>query len=546
MESNHPTTSNGDSAPRELELKLFVPPSSIGRLWRHPLISEHACGPMRVSRIDNRYFDTAEHDLARQRMALRLRRIGRNWLQTLKTSATSDGALSIRGEWEMPVAGAALQLTKLRDTPLASIGSPRTLARRLRPVFTTNFRRESRMLRLGDGSEVEFAFDVGSVFVGRGRTRRSLPICEVEIELVKAGDADAATTLLRFAARLARDVPLIPLAEGKAARGYRLANAAVVEPFKAELPEPHSDDHAGRHLANVLTACNGALLGNAHALVEGTAAASSIDDQIDFIHQARVAIRRMRSALITFPSVAKGHRFDTLDKALRDIGRVFGAARDLDVFATATIKRLDGKIVSGDDGSAALADLRMEVDARRAVAHRALMDHLDAGSFGATTIAVMRIVLRLNAANDAMNRAAKTLGDLAPVWLGKQRDRVIAQSRRIAVLDLEERHRLRIEVKRLRYGLDLLEKLYEGESLRRFHDALAELQTKLGKLNDESVGKRLLQTFDATPARDLVLERYSIWLERHVQKQLPKIAASSVEFELTPPPWEPETPRTFG
>lgn len=522
------------AVPREIELKLFVPPSSVARLWMHPLVVQRAVAPLRVARLVNRYFDTPAHDLAARQMALRLRRAGRCWVQTLKSADAGEGALSTRGEWEMPVAGPALELARLRATPLAAVGSTHALAERLRPVFTTNFRRESQLLRMAGGAVVEFAFDVGTISAGRGRTRRSLPICEVEIEVKTADASGAAPDLMKFAARLAEDLALIPLAASKAARGYRIAEGVALAPTKVDLPVPQAGDPPRLHLARVLAAGNRALLANVHGLFE-LAGEGADDAGLEFVHQARVAIRRMRSALLTFRPVAKGRRFDLLDRELRAIGRTFGHARDWDVFATTLLERVDAVVATDAPGKDAMAALRGAVVECRADARTMLMHALDAGPFGATTIAVERMVARLSA-----GRAGKgTLGAVAPDWLSAQRDRVVRRARRIAVLDTEERHGLRVEVKRLRYALDLLEGLYERTAVADLVDALADLQDKLGMLNDASVAAALLEALEAFPELALVRVRFDAWLARHVHKQLPKVAALSVAFELTPLPWGP-------
>ncbi len=413
-------------------------------------------------------------------------------------------------------------------------------------MFTTAFRRESRMLRLAEGTEVEVAFDVGTIVAGRGRSRRVASICELEMEVKRAGGGDDAKALLRFAGRLARALPLIPLADSKAARGYRLVRGDVVEPAKPTLPDAKADEHPARHLGRVLGACNEALLFNAHALLEAAArherGESSPEERIELVHQARVAIRRARSALRTFRPVAKGRRFDALDGALREIGHAFGAARDQDVFADETMERLTEEAASDADGKSAVAEIGEQMIERRVDAYKSLIDALDRGPFGATAIATMRLVARLDA--DRSDRP--TLGEAAPAWLASQRDRIVKPARRIAVLDEERRHGLRIEVKRLRYALDLLESLYEPEAVARFHDALAELQKKLGKLTDEAVARTLVGSLAQSPSRDLVLDRYSQWFDRHVDKQLPKVAALAVAFELAPVPWSRPRETSIG
>ncbi len=449
----------------------------------------------------------------------------------------------------MPVAGAALELAALTTTPLATVGSVRALGAKLQPVFTTNFRRESRMLKLDDGSDVEFVFDVGIVAAGRGKARRTLAIREVEIELKAQGGRDPEAALMRFAARLARDLPLIPLAASKASRGYRLSDRSALLPAKVELPRARPDDRPEVFLADVLEACNRALLANVHALFEiadagpvhpatsnEAAVASAIEADLEFVHQARVAVRRLRSALRTFAPVAKGRRIDALDDRLGEIGRLFGAARDWDVFVTTTRERLDDEVATDAEGRAALVDLEADATMRRIDAHRSLMAGLDAGLFGETAIAIDRLAARLRsvAADDAT-----TLATRAPRWLSKQSDRIVERSRRIAVLDHGQRHGLRVEVKRLRYALDLLEGLYDEAAVKGYRDAVAGLQDRLGKLNDAVVAETLMQSLPAGDALALARSRFGAWLERHVPKQLPKVAALSVALELMPRPWVP-------
>lgn len=537
-------------AASEVELKLFVPPSSVARLWAHPLLAELAIGPPRVERIENRYYDTPDRDLARRHMALRLRRIGRRWLQTLKVAKVDERAMSARGEWEMAVAGPALEPARLRDTPFASLGASvraqRLVVRNLQPIFTTNFRRESRRLRLPDGSEVEFAFDVGTIAAGRGKAKRVLPICEVEIEF-KSGAELSANGLVDFAAELARDIPLIPLAASKASRGYRLADRTPLEPHKVELPTPTADDPPRVHLSRVLAAAGSALLANVHGLFEvGSVPAgdddATLDVSVDFIHQARVAVRRMRSALRTFEPVAPGRRFESLDERLQAMGRVFGEARDWDVFMTTTQARLDEQIGSDAVGRDALAAIRADAATKRIDAHRALRNHLDAGDFGRTALTIERAIERLLVVGRKADRRPKhaTLDACAPRWLAEQCERVTSRSRRIAVLDAEERHGLRVEVKRMRYALDLFEALYEQDVVEPFAKALAELQDKLGKLNDAVVAGTLLQSLSSSEGHALAQARFDAWLKRHVRKQLPKVAALAVDLELTMQPWRDE------
>ena len=184
--------------PLERELKLRVSPRAAARIARALSL------PSRGRVLHSIYFDTPQLTLRRRRMALRVRRDGRRWLQTLK----GERAPGVRNEWETPLASPSLDLS-----PLPQL---KRLAG-LRPVFETRFTRRARMLRRGD-ARIEVALDRGYVRAGRRRA----PISELELEL-KSGTMRA---LRGEAARLARRFGLDFLEESKAARGYRLADGA--------------------------------------------------------------------------------------------------------------------------------------------------------------------------------------------------------------------------------------------------------------------------------------------------------------------------------
>ncbi|WP_445003512.1 CYTH domain-containing protein [Halomonas mongoliensis] len=192
----------------EIELKLALGPEGPDALRRHPLLAEQA---PTARRLGNTYFDTPEGDLEAARMALRLRRIDGRTLQTVKTSGEGGGGLSRRGEWEWEVPGPELDLAGLAGLPPATLG--RGVLPRLRPRFTTDFRRESWQLTHA-GARVEVALDEGEILADG----RRVAIRELELEL-KAGAPEA---LWSLAEALAESVPLRPADTSKAARGGAL------------------------------------------------------------------------------------------------------------------------------------------------------------------------------------------------------------------------------------------------------------------------------------------------------------------------------------
>ena len=201
---------------KETEIKLRVSPQVLAVLRDHPLLNARLAGEWQTGTLYNQYYDTADRELAAARVALRVRRDGELFIQTLKSKGQSVAGLSERNEWDWSVGTAALDLTLLDDncwpSSLADIDK-----RLLQPIFTTDFQRTKALLRWqrnDETVEVEVALDQG-VVAADGRDE---PICELELEL-RSGPAAA---LLELAVRLAADVALMPCDISKAERGYRL------------------------------------------------------------------------------------------------------------------------------------------------------------------------------------------------------------------------------------------------------------------------------------------------------------------------------------
>ena len=143
----------------EIELKLALQPRHATRIRRHPLLN--ASTP-RQHALLSIYFDTPKFDLMRRGIALRVRRVNNQWIQTLKAEAQSVGALTSRPEWEMVVAdGNHPDFSALPPTALDLLTGIKL--KRIAPVFTTEFRRTT--WQIGDGAaQAEVALDIGKIF----------------------------------------------------------------------------------------------------------------------------------------------------------------------------------------------------------------------------------------------------------------------------------------------------------------------------------------------------------------------------------------------
>src|SRR5215467_4818126 len=169
---------------REIELKLDVPVHNLPRLTDSSVLkgaSKSAAKPIDLVSV---YFDTNKLQLHQKGLSLRVRRIGRRYVQTIKQENNGNTALFARGEWERDIRAKQPDLNAARDTALAPLLNKK-LRRALKPVFETRVRRKVFQIRSGQ-SEIELSIDKGKVEAGR----KSSPLCEVELELKRGQTAD--------------------------------------------------------------------------------------------------------------------------------------------------------------------------------------------------------------------------------------------------------------------------------------------------------------------------------------------------------------------
>jgi inorganic triphosphatase YgiF len=242
---------------KETEIKLRVSRDTLAALREHPLLKKRNKSGWEQRELFNQYFDTPARDLAQAKVALRIRRDGEVFIQTLKSRGQSVAGLSERNEFDWNLPGAELDPSKLDDScwPAALADLDKSL---LQPIFTTDFVRQRADIAWGRGKAkvvIEAALDLGKVIAGEGEEE----ICELELEL-RQGEPAA---LLELAAELAADLPLMPCDISKAERGYRLFDA---NSYSLGLPAPELN--AEMSLDDGFAASAWHLLGSSQRLAE--------------------------------------------------------------------------------------------------------------------------------------------------------------------------------------------------------------------------------------------------------------------------------------
>lgn len=465
----------GDNAhhmKEEIEIKLALPESAQRAFLRHPLLQGAEELPAR--KLRNIYYDTPDLSLHRQGIALRTRRQGRAWLQTVKCAGSASGGLSQRPEWEQPFSG-RFDFSAIDDAALRATLERHRARDHLEAAFETVFTRRCWRLAPARGASVLLMLDRGRVAAGGRRE----PICEIEIELER-GRVDH---LFALARALSADLPLRAENLSKAERGYRLRCNAPLVPVKAA-PSPLLPSQAPLEAFRRIAA---ACLAQFQANALGAGAADP-----EFVHQMRVALRRLRSALRTFRPVLPAGFEAAVVPPLRDLATALGEARDWDVLAEDIVAPV--RQAFPDD--ARLAALALAVERRRQAARRDVQTALDGR---AAALALLDFNARLHRAPAPAGE--ETLAAFAARRLGRLRRKALALAQAAQDADPARLHALRIGVKRLRYAIEFFAPLHRG---RRPGDALATLtalQDSLGALNDLSrAGPLLAQCMVSDPA----------------------------------------------
>ncbi|WP_459851316.1 CYTH and CHAD domain-containing protein [Dongia sp. agr-C8] len=439
------------------------------------------------TRLESTYYDTADQWLAGQRMALRVRKIGRKRIQTLKAPASGPGGLQNFQEIEAEIAADRPQPSAVTDRKLSRKLERENIWRRLRPIFETKFHRSAFLTEHGS-SMIEVAVDLGSITAGG----RRLPIAEIELEL-KSGTPGALYDLAeQLALQLAEEVPVRLGAETKAARGYALAEGRDPQPHKAQPITLSPELSTEEAFVAIVNNCLEQLRANEEAVL------STEDDEA--IHQFRVALRRLRAIVSAYRDLVDDGVQAMISIDLRWMQRQFGPARDLDVLIAETLQPIHNRLRA----QPAFAQLIETAETARAEARRAAHLAIENPRYVSMLIQFYRH-LHSGDWRRASGRArlGAPVGDFARPLLQSRHKRLMRLGARYDLLPEPELHRLRILAKKMRYAAEAFHSLFKPKPTKKYIASLTAIQDSLGSLNDAFVSRQLLSTL----AQRLMVDR---------------------------------------
>ncbi len=497
---------------REIELKLLLDPATLSRIRRAGVLSRLP-GVVPQTRGTTRnltaiYWDTKDNQLAKAGMTLRVRRDGVSVKQGLKAADGAGGLAADRAEDEIQVPASCaldpprlelIQDPHLRDRARAAIDGAELV-----PVFESAVSRVARVYEGADGGQFEAALDLGElrpadlrngkVEVGAGE-----PVCEIELEH-RTGPV---TGLFAAARAVAERYPVRVGIASKAARGYALAQAAREGRPVAD-PEVVLAGKSPVLPGMAIAQAYGVLLSHGVSQIAANQEVVLLARAPEGVHQMRVAIRRFRAVYSAFHKAIPVAGADLVIPDMKNVFRVLGMARDMDVFCTET---LPGMMQHTAKSAPPLGPLAAAAHEARLESWRDVTATIGAPEFTRLLLAAGYRAARAQAEKQPVGPGKKRhksghtgtgarqpdLVDFAIARLTLRMKQVKRKARGLAGLDDEARHDLRKRLKALRYEVDFFAPLWPREDVKAFLRPLKELQDHFGAINDAATAARVAQ-----------------------------------------------------
>jgi inorganic triphosphatase YgiF len=457
-----PPFATSSLSPSETEIKFEVPAAA----W--PALAEVMTDATDVLDLHAIYFDTLDTALGRSKAGLRLRRENQRWFQTLKAPGSSTlGRLEDEVELRVPPDGPRPDL----DLDRHVFGQSRQVLRKaldlqegtpwpkLSEKFETRVQRRIKTIHHG-ASLIEVALDEGDVLAAGHRR----PIRELELELVRGTAADLLEAARQWRTRHGLWLNTI----SKAERGDLLVRGELHGPARNAKPpllDGKGKPRRGEFNGAVLDACLDQIVTNASEIALG----SQSDDHV---HQLRVGIRRLRTALRELPDLASAR--ESLEPVLVEVFRALGEHRD----RTHVLQKMS-RVIEAAGGTALQlpSNFRSGVEPIAVVQREFFQDAL---------------VALLEVAEHQRRSKGRGLRRQLRARLDKLHEQVAKGGKRFERLKPDQQHQVRKRLKRLRYLSEFAAPVFGQTAAERYLAQLKPAQDALGDYNDELMAQQLL------------------------------------------------------
>jgi CHAD domain-containing protein len=493
----------------EVEAKFSIPDEdTFQRLLETTSLAGFSLVEPALLDLHDRYLDTPEGTILAGGYACRIRQQDGLTLATLKGLGSASGAIHHRIEHEVelrqPLPPERWPASVARDTALRlSDNQPLVL------LFEVNQARHCRHLCDGEKVVAELNLDRGRLYQ---EAKGGATFLELEAELLPGGSEKI---LEQLTEELQTEWGLLPQSKSKFERGLALfgpepasrkepptvmdvQEQPTVEPVHGSPPlvellsapgikpdDPMSE--AGRktfrfHYRRMLYNEPGTRLG----------------EDIEALHDMRVATRRMRAAFRIFAPYYEPKVAARSQKGLKRTGRALGPVRDLDVFRAKIRDHLSTLPQSQQDDLAAFLAV---LETHRDSARQRMNAYLDSDKYTRFKERFGRFVEVEGLGSrpiifDDGEPLPYRVRHVAPVVIYQRLAAVRAYDEWVSIPNPppERLHSLRIACKRLRYTLEFFREVL-GPDTKKLIKAIVTVQDHLGSLQDAVVARALLTDY---------------------------------------------------
>jgi CHAD domain-containing protein len=469
------------SVPSHLELKLIVTgrgnESAVVACLRENGYTAEETEP--VQHLDA-YLDTFDWLLLRNKMELRYRVSNGTAMYTVAAIGPVEEGVERRGETEVLPDGpvevpTALPVKRIRKR-VEDVISPRKLIEQVR----VRTRRTSYRVVSPEGAEIELLFE-NSICSLRGLDppRSARRLNELSAGLLK-GPAAAMTGLSSL---LTTAFDCLPSAASKL--------EAAIERLRIQIPSKKASGQQRVRPDDRVDVALRKILGDQIQRFRDQIPGVKGDIDTEFVHQARVATRRMRSALRCFRGSVAGETASYLQGELKWLALRFGAVRDVDVFLLNLVRF---KPQMAHFPARKRQVLENWIRRRRRESLAELCEALESARYTALQSRLTQFLERSLPSRPRLALARRHVHEVAPGLITERFDAVIRQGRLVLEKSkLTRLHRLRIRIKRLRYACEFMASAYNG-ALDPFIERTVELQDCLGEIQDTVFTRRFVDS----------------------------------------------------
>jgi CHAD domain-containing protein/uncharacterized protein YjbK len=464
----------------EVELKLLLP----GRVAETPIINLLRQNKYNVQKIDavsniDTYMDTSDWALMKNKLSLRYRLSNNTAMYTLKSLGLIENGIANRMENEITLKSPARTPAQITVKPLKKQIQSLIYPRKLLEQIVISTIRRRYLVDSPDGTKFELDFDKSKFSASAlEKPRRAYQYHELEVEVI-----NGTTSALKDLAKLLSDnFGYLPATMTKLQSAM---TSLKVKPLVKKVPQKfvvNLDDRLDAALKKILSI-------EFHWFQQQLPGAIS-DRDPEFVHQARVATRRMRSALILFHNSLPEPTAIYFEERLKWLGGLFGEVRDLDVFL---INLTDYKDKLESFPKAEKKALEGLVIKRRRIPLKALKEGLKSRRYQNFERRLKQFLEAPCMDCPELPLGMKKISEIAPSNVTTKFESVIEQGHKVSTQsELPVFHCLRIQVKRLRYALEFMAPAY-GNSLNDVILQTVRLQDNLGELQDTVFNQKLIK-----------------------------------------------------